>query len=79
MSELTTQKIKAFSQDNMQTDAFDALLDYYGKTNLLSISEEMGLAFLAKLESGEIRLYPSREELRKILEEENAIMREISE
>lgn len=79
MCELTTQKIKAFSQDEMQTDAFDALLDYYGKTNLLSISEEMGLAFLAKLESGEIRLYPSREELRKILEEENAIMREISE
>ena len=59
--------------------AVDALLDYYGKTNLLGISEEMGLAFLAKLESGEIRLYPSREELRKILEEENAIMREISE
>lgn len=79
MSELTTRRIKAFSQDDMQTDAFDALLDYYGKTNLLSISEEMGLAFLAKLESGEIRLYPSREELRKILEEENAIMREISE
>ena len=79
MSETTTYKIKAFSRDEMQTDAFDALLDYYGKTNLLSISEEMGLAFLAKLESGEIRLYPSREELRKILEEENAIMREISE
>ena len=75
----TTMKIKAFSRDEMQTDAFDALLDYFGKTNLLSISEEMGLAFLAKLESGEIRLYPSREELRKILEEENAIMREISE
>lgn len=79
MSELTTQKIKAFSQDDMQTDAFDALLDYYGKTNLLSISEEMGLAFLAKLESGEIRLYPFREELREIFEEENAIMREINE
>lgn len=61
MCELTTQKIKAFSQDDMQTDAFDALLDYYGKTNLLSISEEMGLAFLAKLESGEIRLYEKRD------------------
>ena len=78
MSETTTRRIKAFSRDEMQTDAFDALLDYFGKTNLLSISEEMGLAFLAKLESGEIRLYPSRDELRKILEEENAIMREIS-
>ena len=44
-----------------KTDAFDALLDYYGKTNLLSISEEMGLAFLAKLESGEIRLYEKRD------------------
>ena len=71
MTHNTTMKIKSYSRDEMQTDAFDALLDYYGKTNLLSISEEMGLAFLAKLESGEIRLYPTHEELRKILEEEN--------
>ena len=61
MSETTTHKIKAFSRDEMQTDAFDALLDYYGKTNLLSISEEMGLVFLAKLESGEIRLCEKRD------------------
>ena len=61
MSETTTYKIKAFSRDEMQTDAFDALLDYYGKTNLLGISEEQGLAFLNKLESGEIRLYENRD------------------
>ena len=61
MSEQTTWKIKSYSRDDMQTDAFDALLDYYGKTNLLSISEEMGLAFLTKLESGEIRLYEKRD------------------
>jgi hypothetical protein len=57
MSEATTRKIKSYSRDEMQTDAFNALLDYYGKSNLLNISEEMGLEFLAKLESGEVRIY----------------------
>ena len=32
MSETTTHKIKAFSRDEMQTDAFDALLDYCEST-----------------------------------------------
>ena len=57
MSEATTRKIKSYSRDEMQTDAFNALLDYYGKSNLLNISEDMGLEFLAKLESGEVRIY----------------------
>ena len=57
MSEATTRKIKSYSRDEVQTDAFNALLDYYGKSNLLNISEEMGLEFLAKLESGEVRIY----------------------
>jgi hypothetical protein len=52
--------IRAYSRDEAQTDAFEALLDYYGKTNLLNISEEMGLAFLQKLRDGEIRLYDEK-------------------
>lgn len=57
MTRDTTMAIKAYSRDKAQTDAYEALLDYYGKTNLLNISEEMGLAFLQKLRDGEIRLY----------------------
>lgn len=53
----TTIAIKAYSRDEAQTDAYSALLDYYGKTGLSDISEEMGLAFLQKLRDGEIRLY----------------------
>jgi hypothetical protein len=56
----TTMAIRAYSRDEAQTDAFEALLDYYGKTNLLNISEEMGLAFLQKLRDGEIRLYDEK-------------------
>ena len=56
----TTIAIKAYSRDEAQTDAYNALLDYYGKTNLLNISEEMGLAFLQKLRDGEIRLYDEK-------------------
>lgn len=57
MTHDTTMKIKSYSRDEEQTDAYETLLDYYGKTNLLNISEEMGLAFLQKLRDGEIRLY----------------------
>lgn len=57
MTHDTTMLIKSYSRDEARTDAFNALLDYYGKTNLLNISEEMGLEFLAKLESGEVRIY----------------------
>lgn len=54
MTALTTQKIKAFSTDMKQTDALLALLDYYDRPALINISEQEGLEFLAKLESGEI-------------------------
>ena len=60
MTSSTTMAILAYSRDEAQTDAFEALLDYYGKTNLLNISEEMGLVFLQKLRDGEIRLYDEK-------------------
>lgn len=56
----TTIAIKAYSRDEAQTDAYIALLDYYNKTRLSDISEEMGLAFLQKLRDGEIRLYDEK-------------------
>lgn len=60
MTHNTTMAIKEFSRDENQTDAYEALLDYYGKIDLLNISEEMGLAFLQKLRDGEIRLYDEK-------------------
>lgn len=56
MTALTTQKIKAFAHDEEQEDSLLALMNYYKVNNLLEISEQMGLAFLAKLESGEINV-----------------------
>lgn len=56
MTTLTTQKIKAFAHDEKQADSLLALMNYYGVNSLLEISEQMGLAFLAKLESGEIKI-----------------------
>ena len=56
MTALTTQKIKAFAHDKKQADSLLVLMNYYGVNSLLQISEQMGLAFLAKLESGEINV-----------------------
>ena len=56
MTALTTQKIKAFAHDEEQADSLLALMNYYKVNNLLEISEQMGLAFLSKLESGEINV-----------------------
>lgn len=56
MTTLTTQKIRAFAHDKEQADSLLALMKYYGVNRLLEISEQMGLAFLAKLESGEINV-----------------------
>lgn len=47
-------KIKAFAKDPQQAETLEALMDYYGKTNLMQISEEQALAFLHLLERGEI-------------------------
>jgi len=56
MTTLTTQKIKAFAHDKEQADSLLVLMNYYGVNSLLQISEQMGLAFLAKLERGEINV-----------------------
>lgn len=57
MSEEITFAIKEYSRDTEQTDAFCALLDYYGKTRLMDITDEMGLYFLNLLRSGNVRIY----------------------
>lgn len=56
MTSTTLEKIKAYGHREYKQDALDALLDYYNKTALINISEEQALAFLQKLESGEIRI-----------------------
>ena len=52
----TTLKIKMFSTDVNEGNSLEALMDYYGTTNLKHISEEMGIAFLEKLKNNEISL-----------------------
>ena len=56
MGSETTRRIKAFATDREQTNSLLALMDWYGVTNLRDITEEQGQEFLAKLESGEIRI-----------------------
>lgn len=56
MTSTTLEKIKAFGKDQFKQDALDALLDYYGQTALIKISEVQALVFLHKLESGEIKI-----------------------
>ena len=57
MSSETTGAIRAYARDEEQADSLLALLDFYGKTRLMDITEEEGLYFLQKLKDGEIRLY----------------------
>ena len=56
MTEMTTREIKKFATDMQKANSLEALMDYYGVTNLMCISEEQALNFLAKLENGEIRI-----------------------
>lgn len=56
MTSKTLEKIKAFGKDQFKQDALEALLDYYGQTALINISEVQALVFLHKLESGEIKI-----------------------
>ena len=56
MIALITQKIKALAHDEKQADSFLALMNYYGGNSLLESSEQEGLAFLAKLERGEVKI-----------------------
>lgn len=44
-------KIKQYSRDTEIADSLLALMDYYDKTNLMDISEEQALKFLALLEN----------------------------
>lgn len=50
----TTMRIKAYAKDPMQQESLLMLMEYFGVDNLRSITEEMGLEFLAKLNNGEI-------------------------
>ena len=56
MTSTTLAKIKAYGKTADKQDAMNALLDYYGKTSFMNISEEQALVFLQKLESGEIKI-----------------------
>ena len=51
MTETTLSKIASYSRDIRKSETLEGLMDYYGKTNLLCISEEQALAYLAILES----------------------------
>lgn len=56
MTSTTLEKIKEYGHGVYKQDALEALLDYYGKTSFMNISEEQALGFLQKLESGEITI-----------------------
>lgn len=56
MTSETTQKIKKFSTDENMSNSLLALMDFYNKDCLMKISEEQALAFLDKLECGEITI-----------------------
>jgi hypothetical protein len=57
MSSETTGAIRAYARDEEQADSLLALMDWYGVTRLMDITEEMGKYFLQKLKDGEIRIY----------------------
>ena len=52
MTHKTTMEIKSYSTDPEQADSLLALMDYYGKSNLMQISEEQALQFLEILKQG---------------------------
>lgn len=56
MTHETTMKIKLYSTDMNEGNSLEALMDYYGKSNLMEISEEMALEFLGQLENNAITL-----------------------
>lgn len=56
MTSYTTNEIKNYSTDRENSNALLALMDYYGKDCLMKISEEQALAFLEKLQNGEITI-----------------------
>ena len=56
MTTTTLQKIKAYGKSEDKQDILNLFLDYYGKDSFEKISEEMAIAFLEKLETGEIKV-----------------------
>ena len=58
MTSKTTGAIRAYSRDENQSDSLLALMDHYGVTRFMDITEEMGKYFLQKLKDGEIHIYP---------------------
>ena len=55
MSDETTRKIAAFSR-TAEHETLQGLMTYYGKTNLMEISEQQALAFLELLQNGKIKV-----------------------
>lgn len=55
MTSKTTEKIANWSKDKCTQESLLKLMDYYGVSSLRAISEEQGVAFLRKLEKGEIK------------------------
>lgn len=55
MTAKTTQAIAKFSKTSTH-ESLDMLMDWYGVTSLSKIPETAALEFLAKLESGEIKV-----------------------
>ena len=55
MTSKTTEKIANWSKDKYTQESLLKLMDYYGVSSLRAISEEQGIAFLRKLERGEIK------------------------
>lgn len=56
MSDALINKIASYSTDKRVSNALLALLDYCGKDNLRSVTDNEALEFLARLESGEIEI-----------------------
>lgn len=55
MTSKTTERIASWSKDKYVQESLLKLMDYYGVDSLRVITEEQGIAFLGKLESGEIK------------------------
>ena len=55
MTNKTTGEIAALSR-TAEHETLQGLMNYYGKTNLMEISEQQALAFLEMLQNGKIKV-----------------------
>ena len=55
MTSITTKKIAEYSKTEIH-ESLIALMNYYGKSNLMNILEEQALVFLDKVENDEIKI-----------------------